>query len=135
MRGRSLALAVLACLTLGGASARIAATPAYDAWSWIGWGRELTHLDLVTAGGPSWKPLAALLAAPLSLLGGLAPEAWVALARAGGLAPLPLPPPPGGGSPSRAPGRPESPGACAPCSHPSPPRPSPARPRSATPRA
>jgi MFS family permease len=63
--------------------------PVYDPWGWLVWGRELARLDLATASGPSWKPLPVLIDAPLSLLGGAAPELWLLVARAGWLlAPL-----------------------------------------------
>src|SRR5690349_7312902 len=29
----------------------------YDPWSWLIWGRDIAHGDLVTVGGPSFKPL------------------------------------------------------------------------------
>jgi hypothetical protein len=60
--------------------------PVYDPWGWLVWGRELAHLDLATAAGPSWKPLPVLIDAPLSLLGEAAPKAWLLIARAGWLA-------------------------------------------------
>lgn len=60
--------------------------PVYDPWGWLVWGRELAHLDLATAAGPSWKPLPVLIDAPLSLLGGAAPDAWLLIARTGWLA-------------------------------------------------
>src|SRR3954451_18354380 len=52
------------------------AAPTYDPWAWIIWGREIVHLDLSTAEGPSWKPLPVLLTTPFSLFGGLAPDLW-----------------------------------------------------------
>lgn len=59
--------------------------PAYDAWSWLVWGRQLAHGTLVTAGaGSSIKPLPILVDAGLWLLfGHAAPTAWVVVARAG----------------------------------------------------
>jgi hypothetical protein len=57
--------------------------PVYDPWAWLIWGRELMHGGLETAAGPSWKPLPVLVDAPLSLLGGAAPDAWLLVARAG----------------------------------------------------
>src|SRR4051794_12549988 len=41
------------------------------------------HGGLETVAGPSWKPLPVLIDAPLSLLGGAAPKAWLLLARTG----------------------------------------------------
>lgn len=64
--------------------------PLYDPWAWLIWGRELTHLDLDTSVGPSWKPLAALIAAVLSPAGESAPELWLLLVRLAWLASLAL---------------------------------------------
>lgn len=49
------------------------------------WGREIAHLELHTAGGPSWKPLPVLFTTPFSLAGAAAPALWLIVARAGGL--------------------------------------------------
>ena len=57
--------------------------PVYDPWAWLIWGRELLQGSFETAAGPSWKPLPVLIDAPLSLLGGAAPKAWLLIARAG----------------------------------------------------
>jgi hypothetical protein len=62
------------------------AAPTYDPWAWIIWGREILHLDLSTVDGPSWKPLPVLLTTPFALFGGLAPDLWVFVARAGTIA-------------------------------------------------
>jgi hypothetical protein len=62
------------------------AAPTYDPWAWIIWGREVLHLDLSTVDGPSWKPLPVLLTTPFALFGGLAPDLWVFVARAGAIA-------------------------------------------------
>jgi len=62
------------------------AAPTYDPWAWIIWGREVLHLDLSTVHGPSWKPLPVLLTTPFSLFGGLAPDLWLFVARAGTIA-------------------------------------------------
>jgi hypothetical protein len=58
---------------------------AFDAWSWIIWGREVTRLGLDTAGGPSWKPLSVVFTSLFALAGGIAPALWLVVARAGGL--------------------------------------------------
>jgi hypothetical protein len=72
---------VLAALTLVGAD-----EPTYDPTSWLIWGREIIHGDLVTTGGPSWKPLPVLFTTPFALLGDTAaPLLWLVVARAGGL--------------------------------------------------
>ncbi|MDX6581801.1 MAG: hypothetical protein QOI10_985 [Solirubrobacterales bacterium] len=76
---------VLALLALAGMSLVLwPAPPGYDAWIWLDWGRDLVHLTLHTdpgSTGVAWKPLPALLAAPLSLAGSAAPELWVLLVR------------------------------------------------------
>jgi hypothetical protein len=61
----------------------IAPAPSYDPWAWLLWGRELAHGTLSTQEGPAFKPLPAFVCAPLSLLGGAAPTAWVIIARTG----------------------------------------------------
>jgi hypothetical protein len=72
---------VVGCLALAGLSLLAPGAPTYDPWSWIIWGREVVHLDLSTAGGPSWKPLPVLFTAPFSLLGdGVSPTCgWSSL--------------------------------------------------------
>lgn len=82
--GRVYALLALASLGLAGLSLLLPSTPTYDPWSWIIWGREIAHLDLVTTGGPSWKPLPALFTTVFSLFGSAAPDLWIVIARAGG---------------------------------------------------
>jgi hypothetical protein len=62
------------------------AAPTYDPWAWIIWGREILHLDLSTVEGPSWKPLPVLFTTPFALFGGLAPDLWIFVARAGTIA-------------------------------------------------
>lgn len=76
-----LLLAVLACTGLAATSLLIAAEPVYDAWAWLVWGREVTHLGLDVTTGPSWKPLTVALAAPLSLAGDAAPSLWLVFVR------------------------------------------------------
>jgi hypothetical protein len=56
----------------------------YDPWAWIVWGREVAHLNLHTADGPSWKPLPILFTTPFSLAGSAAPALWLIVARASG---------------------------------------------------
>ena len=48
---------LVGCLAIAAVSLLFPSTPTYDPWAWIMWGREIVHLDLVTEGGPSWKPL------------------------------------------------------------------------------
>jgi len=74
---------VAAALVLAAASLVLPYHPVYDPWAWLVWGRELMHGGLETAAGPSWKPLPVLIDAPLSLLGGAAPDAWLLIGRAG----------------------------------------------------
>jgi hypothetical protein len=82
-------LGIAAALALAAASLLLPYFPVYDPWAWLIWGRELMHGGLETATGPSWKPLPVLIDAPLSLLGGAAPKAWLLIARTGWLcAPL-----------------------------------------------
>jgi hypothetical protein len=87
--GPRLAIAVATAIALAAVSLALPYFPVYDPWAWLVWGRELAHGGLETASGPSWKPLPVLIDAPLSLLGGAAPKAWLLVARAGWLcAPL-----------------------------------------------
>src|SRR4051794_33535977 len=77
---------VLACLGLAALSLLGPAMPTYDPWAWIIWGREITHLDLNTVSGPSWKPLPILFTTPFAFFGdSAAPGLWLLMARAGGL--------------------------------------------------
>ena len=88
MRGwiSPLAGALLGCFALAALSLFAPFGPVFDPWAWLVWGRELVQLDLDTSAGPSWKPLPALIAAPLSAFGDAAPDLWLALARAAWLA-------------------------------------------------
>jgi hypothetical protein len=77
---------VLGCLVLAALSLLGPAEPTYDPWAWIIWGREITHLDLNTVSGPSWKPLPIFFTTPFALFGeDAAPAMWLIVARAGGL--------------------------------------------------
>jgi len=82
MTTRPFAFAAAACLAVAAASLALGYEPVYDAWAWLVWGRELAGLRLDTSSGPSWKPLAVALAAPLSAAGDAAPELWIVLIRA-----------------------------------------------------
>nr|MDQ3647744.1 hypothetical protein [Actinomycetota bacterium] len=62
----------------------------YDPWGWLVWGREAARLDLATGTGLSWKPLPVLVTTPISLLGDLAPGAWLYAVRFAGLLALVL---------------------------------------------
>lgn len=83
---RPLLIAAVAAVALAALSLLLPYQPVYDPWGWLVWGRELAHLDLATGAGPSWKPLPVFVNAPLSLLAGGAPEAWLLVARTGWLA-------------------------------------------------
>lgn len=81
--GRIYGLLALASLALGALSLLFPSTPTYDPWSWIIWGREIAHFDLLTTSGPSWKPLPVIFTTIFSLFGGIAPDLWLIVARAG----------------------------------------------------
>lgn len=84
LRGRRPWLA--ACPVVAALSLLLSATPHYDPFAWLAWGREIAHLDMArTLSGPSWKPLPVLLTIPLSVLGDAAPAAWLVVARTAGL--------------------------------------------------
>ena len=74
-----------AALIVAALSLLIPSTPSYDPWSWLVWGREIAHLDLVTTGGPTWKPLPVIFTTVFSLFGGASPDLWLVVARAGAL--------------------------------------------------
>jgi hypothetical protein len=76
-------LAVVACLALAAVTLLGPHQPTYDPWAWLSWGREITHGQLDTVGGPSWKPFPVLFTTPFSLLGADAPQLWLVIARAG----------------------------------------------------
>jgi hypothetical protein len=79
-------IVVPGCVAVAGLSLLTVSAPTYDPWAWIIWGREIVHWDLVTTGGPSWKPLPVLFTTPFSLAGDdAAPALWLVVARAGGL--------------------------------------------------
>lgn len=73
---------VAICVSLAALTFLLPSAPSYDPWAWLIWGREVLEGDLRTASGPSWKPLAVLLTAPLSLVGQAAPDLWLFLTRA-----------------------------------------------------
>jgi hypothetical protein len=80
-----LAWLVTGCLALAALSLLLPWALAFDPWSWLVWGRDVTRFELDTAGGPSWKPLPVVAATVLAFAGGAAPALWLVLARAGGL--------------------------------------------------
>ena len=78
--------AICVCLAVSALTLLLPSTPTYDPWAWVLWGREITHADLVTSGGPSWKPFPILFTTVFSLFGNsAAPYMWLWVARAGGL--------------------------------------------------
>ena len=84
--GRQIAAIMAGCLAVAAVTLLLPSTPTYDPWAWILWGREILHLDLVTEGGPSWKPFPMLFTVPFSIFGqDVAPYLWLWVARAGGL--------------------------------------------------
>ena len=84
--GRQIAVIMAGCLTVAAVTLLLPSTPTYDPWAWILWGREILHVDLVTEGGPSWKPFPMLFTVPFSIFGqDVAPYLWLLVARAGGL--------------------------------------------------
>jgi hypothetical protein len=86
-----LAVAVgLGCLAAAALSLLLPATPTYDPWAWIIWGREITELDLSTESGPSWKPLPIVFTTLFAPLGDAAPDLWLLVARTGALLALVL---------------------------------------------
>jgi hypothetical protein len=85
-RPRSWRLLVVGCLALAALSLLGPHAPTYDPWSWLNWGREIVHGDLVTTAGPSWKPLPVAFTTVFALFGTtVAPLLWLVVARAGGL--------------------------------------------------
>jgi hypothetical protein len=61
--------------------------PAYDAFGWLVWGRQVLHWNLNTDGAPSWKPLTFMFTLPYALAGPN-PQVWLWMltATAGALA-------------------------------------------------
>jgi hypothetical protein len=84
------ALCAAVALGLAAVSLRFPSAPTYDPWSWIIWGREIIHLQLVTTGGPTWKPLPVLFTTAFAPFGEDAPQLWLVVARAGGITALAL---------------------------------------------
>lgn len=73
----------LAGATVGACALLVVARPQYDPYGWLLWGRELVHgSGFSTANYPSWKPLAAVLAVPVSLAGTAAAAVWLVVERA-----------------------------------------------------
>jgi hypothetical protein len=77
---------LIAALVIGIVSLLIPATPSYDPWAWIIWGREIVHINLQTTGGPTWKPLPVIFTTIFAPFGQAEPDMWLVVARAGAFA-------------------------------------------------
>ncbi len=84
-RSRPITLLTAACVAIAALSLLLPSAPTYDPFSWLIWGREITHLELHTADGPSWKPLPVAITTLLAPTGAAAPWLWLVVARTGGL--------------------------------------------------
>ena len=82
MKRASLAILAAAALSL----LVWAPAPGYDAWSWLLWGREVSHGGLSTVDGPAFKPLPVAVCAVLAPFG--APWLWVLVVRVAAIAAL-----------------------------------------------
>src|SRR5256714_7421589 len=85
MGGRLYLVLAGAALAIAALSLLIPSTPSYDPWAWLVWGKEIAHLDLVTTGGPTWKPLPVIFTTVFSVFGNASPDLWLVVARAGAL--------------------------------------------------
>lgn len=83
--GRFYLTAAIAALVLASLSLLLPSTPSYDPWAWLIWGREIAHLSLNTATGPSWKPLPVVFTTLFAPFGAAQPDLWLVVARAGAL--------------------------------------------------
>jgi hypothetical protein len=83
--GRLYLIVAGAALAFAAISLLYPSTPNYDPWAWVIWGREIVHFDLITSGGPTWKPLPMIFTTLFAPLGGAAPDLWLVIARAGGI--------------------------------------------------
>src|SRR5918995_1758925 len=84
-RARPFTFVLASSLAVAGLSLLLPSTPSYDPWAWLIWGRELAAGGLDTSAGPAWKPLPVLVTTLLAPLDA-APELWLLLARAAGVA-------------------------------------------------
>ncbi|MEX0659691.1 MAG: hypothetical protein WD080_11210 [Egibacteraceae bacterium] len=76
---------MVVCVVLAGLSLLVHATPGFDPWAWLVWGRQLAHFELDTGAGLSWKPLPVLFTTAFAPFGDAAPALWLLVARTGGL--------------------------------------------------
>jgi hypothetical protein len=86
--GRGVTAPAAAALAAGIASLLVSDRLGYDAWSWMVWARELMHGSLDLTGGPSFKALPVIFAAPFTPLGDAAVLVWLALVRMSALVAL-----------------------------------------------
>jgi len=89
-RAHGTLILVVASVAVAALTLLLPSAPTYDPWSWIIWGREVAHLDLVTTHGPAWKPLPVMFTTVFSLFGSAAPDLWLVVARAGAVAAIVL---------------------------------------------
>jgi hypothetical protein len=79
-------LGVCAAVALAAATLAVLRVPSYDPTGWLIWGRQITHGELSTPGGPSWKPLPVVFTTLFAYAGAsTAPLLWLVLARLGGV--------------------------------------------------
>jgi hypothetical protein len=76
---------ITASVLLAALSLTVSRSPAYDVWTWLLWGREIAHGDLVTSFGPQFKPLPVAVATLASPFGAAAVPIWMFVAHAAGL--------------------------------------------------
>ena len=76
-------LMIVAALAIAALTLLVPATPSYDPWCWLVWGREILHGSLHTQGGASWKPLPVIFTTILAIFGKAQPDLWLVIARAG----------------------------------------------------
>ncbi len=74
---------ILVSLVLAASTLNFRSTPSYDPWSWLIWGREIIHGQLILKGGSSWKPLPVIFTTVFALFGSAAPDLWLIVARTG----------------------------------------------------
>jgi hypothetical protein len=74
---------MLVSLVVAASTLNFRSTPSYDPWSWLIWGREIIHGQLILKGGSSWKPLPVMFTTVFALFGSAAPDLWLIIARAG----------------------------------------------------
>ncbi len=79
-------LAIAASCALATSSLALPSANTGDAWHWLLWGRELSHLNLdLTGTWVGWKPLPALFTVPFGLIPAAAPSLWLLVSRASGI--------------------------------------------------